>query len=271
MSRYKVAAENLGHVFGDEYTPAQIQQCIYKMWLHLFRMVCEIAQSQRKLRLENCREVMIFKDRKLILKAMSVGRPVIVLSGHYGNWEMAVNSFGIFGFRMGVIARALDNPYMHDWFKNYREHTGHSTVLKKGGYDEIVELMDHKGNLAMLCDQDAGTKGLFVNFLGRPASSFKSIALLAIEYKAFLSMGYARRLPDDFINARWARYEIGCEEIIDPLNLETTDEVREITEKYTQALERIVLQEPSQYFWVHKRWKSEPRKRNSMKQIADAA
>jgi KDO2-lipid IV(A) lauroyltransferase len=271
MSRYKVAAENLRLAYGDEMTAAEIHMTIYGMWTHLFRMVCEIAQSPRKLRLENCRESIIFKDRRRIMQAMSTGRPVIVLGGHFGNWEVSMSTFGIFGYRMGVVARALDNPYIHQWFLDYRELTGHQMVLKKGGYDEIVEIMDRKGFLGMLCDQDAGSRGLFVDFFGKPASTFKSIALLAMEYNAIMSMGYGRRLPDDFINSHWCKFEVGCEEIIDPLMITAKDEVREITVRFTNALETIVRRNPEQYFWIHRRWKSVPRTRSKSTGLADAA
>ena len=125
----------------------------------------------------------------------------------------------------------------------------------------MVEFLERRGNLALLGDQDAGKKGLFVPFFGSDASTFKSIALLAIQYRAVICVGYARRLPDDFRSSRWVRYELGCEEIIDPLEHDGPDAIREITVRYTAALERIVRLAPEQYFWVHRRWKSRPKER----------
>ena len=82
----------------------------------------------------------------------------------------------------------------------------------------------------------------------------KAIALLAIEYKAPIVVGYARRLGDEF------RYEVGCAELIDPSDWETQPEpVRYITQRYTAALERIIRESPEQYLWLHRRWKHQPR------------
>jgi Kdo2-lipid IVA lauroyltransferase/acyltransferase len=243
---------------------------IRDMWVHLFRMTAEVVQLPRKLALTNCREVIVFRNRKVVMEAIGTGRPLIVLGGHFGNWEVSAAQFGLFGIRMGVIGRELDNPHLHDWFARAREATGHRLYLKKGASDEMVQLLEAGGNLALACDQDAGHKGMFVDFFGRPASTFKSIALMAMQYDAIIVVGYALRLPDDFENSRWSRFEIGCEEVIDPRTIEARDELREITQRYTAALERIVHRAPEQYFWVHRRWKTAPDTRRQVRALRKA-
>jgi KDO2-lipid IV(A) lauroyltransferase len=184
-----------------------------------------------------------------------------VLSGHFGNWEMATAALGQFGFPAGVVARDFDNPYLHDWFARWRQATGHRLISKKGGAQDMIAFMENGGCLAMLADQDAGSRGLFVPFFGKPASTFKSIALLALQYRALICVCYSRRLDDDFENNHWVKYEAGCEEVIDPDDYDDADAVRQITERYTSALERAVELSPEQYFWVHRRWKSVPGQR----------
>lgn len=261
LTRYEVARQNIRQSFGDLYSDAEIDVMIYRMWVHLFRMVTEIVQLPRKLRLENCGEVMLYRNRDQSVQALCTGRPVIVLSGHFGNWEMATTIFGHFGFPLGVVARDLDNPYLHQWFQRFRRHTGHVLISKKGGGDQMVDFMENRGHLALLADQDAGPKGMFVEFFGRDASTFKSIALLAMQYRALICVGYAVRQPDDFDNHNWVRFELGCEDVIDPLDYEDADALRQITQRYTRALENAVRRAPEQYFWVHRRWKSQPRRR----------
>jgi KDO2-lipid IV(A) lauroyltransferase len=82
---------------------------------------------------------------------------------------------------------------------------------------------------------------------------------MAIEYRAILIVGYGLRLPDDFLRSRWARFEIGCEEVIDTAEYSGVDGMVEVTRRYTAALERAVRRAPDQYFWVHRRWKTLPR------------
>ncbi|HMB06627.1 MAG TPA: lysophospholipid acyltransferase family protein, partial [Isosphaeraceae bacterium] len=102
----------------------------------------------------------------------------------------------------------------------------------------------------------AGQNGLYVEFFGRPASTHKAIALLAIEHKAPVVVGYARRIGPGF------RYEVGCPEIIEPSEWTgTADDVRLLTQRYTSALETIIRRDPDQYLWLHRRWKHQPKKR----------
>ncbi|MEX2287085.1 MAG: lysophospholipid acyltransferase family protein [Planctomycetaceae bacterium] len=265
LTRYKVARDNLRTAFGSRYGEAETDAIIFRMWVHLFRMVVEMVQLPRKLRLYNCADVIDFRNRDATVRVMCTGRPVLVLCGHFGNWEMAISTFGIFGFPLGVVARDLDNPYLHAWFCRFRQATGHRLISKKGGGGEMVEFLERRGHLGLLADQDAGSRGLFVPFFGKDASTFKSIALLALQYRAYVCVGYARRLPDDWQNNRWVRYELGSEELIDPLEIDSDDPVRTLTERYTQALERAILRSPEQYFWVHRRWKSVPKRRGRRK------
>lgn len=258
LTRYDVAHENIKAAFPGRFSPAETEAIIRQMWVHLFRMVAETVQMSRKVVLENSREVIVFRNRKAAVAALSSGRPVLLLGGHFGNWETSAAAFGMFGFPLGVVARQLDNPYLHRWFLRAREEFGHKLILKRGGWEELVELLDKGGNVGLLGDQDAGRRGVFVEFFGRPASTFKSIALMALEYRALIVVGYGRRLPDDLYHARWARFEVGCEEVIDAAAIDATDPVREITERYTRALERAVRRSVEQYFWVHRRWKTAP-------------
>lgn len=265
-SRYYVAAENIRTALGKDLTDKEVESWIYRMWVHLIRLVVETVQLPRKLSLRNCREAVVFRDRQEVVRQLCTDRPVFFLGGHFGSWELSVAAFGLFGFPMGVVARKLDNPYLNDWFQKAREQTGHKLYLKQGGFDGMVELVQAGGHMALLVDQDAGRRGVFVDFFGKPASTFKSIALMALEYKAILVVGYGVRLPDDPLEASWVRFEIGCEEIIDTTQIVARDEVREITERFTKALERSILRAPEQYFWVHRRWKTDSVTRQKTKE-----
>lgn len=266
-TRYKVAHDNLRLAFADKYTDAEIEVMVYRMWVHLFRTVAEIVQSTRKLHIHSYRDAIQFADFTRTNEAVCSGRRVIMLGGHFGNWEIGTTLFGMWGFPMGIVARELDNPYLHDWFKRYREMTGHRLMMKSGGYDDMTSLLAKGGNLGMLCDQDAGPRGLFVDFFGRPASTFKSIALLALEYDALIIVGYSIRRPDQFEDSNWVKFEVGCEALIDPRTITSSDPVGEITQQYTAALERAICRAPEQYFWVHRRWKSEPKVRQKREPV----
>jgi KDO2-lipid IV(A) lauroyltransferase len=213
--------------------------------------------------LDNVVATIQFRNRADAVRALCSSRPVIVVSGHFGNWELAVSVFGLFGFRMGVVTRPLDNPYLQRWFLRVRRHTGHRLIAKKGGFDEMTALLRRGGVFAVLADQDAGSRGVFVDFFGRPASTHKAIALMALEFDALICVGYASRLDDEWSIDGLPRFELGCEAVIDPRDCTTGDPVRELTALYTNALERVIRRVPHQYFWVHRRWKSRPKSRRT--------
>ena len=267
-TRYGVARDNIRAAFPGRYDDSRIDRMVYRMWVSLFRMLTEIILLPRKLRLENVVDAVSFRNKADVVRALGSGRPVILLSGHFGNWEMAVSIFGLFGFRMGLVARELDNQYLNRWFLKFRKHTGHRPISKQGGGGEMTALLERHGCIALLGDQDAGASGLFVDFFGRPASTFKSIALLAMEYQALICVGYARRLENGTLPGGWPRFELGCEEVVDPLEFDSADALRQITQRYTSALERVVRRAPEQYFWVHRRWKSVPRSRTRREKLA---
>jgi KDO2-lipid IV(A) lauroyltransferase len=104
-----------------------------------------------------------------------------------------------------------------------------------------------------VADQDAGAKGLFVEFFGRPASTHKAVALLAMEYGANVLVVGTPKIAEPL------RYR--CE-IVDAFRAgdyaRRTDSVRAITERFTTGLEGIIRRFPEQYFWLHRRWKHQP-------------
>jgi KDO2-lipid IV(A) lauroyltransferase len=269
LSRYSVARENLGVAFGDRISDGEADRIIYGMWLHLFRMVCEMVQLPRRFRLSGCSDILEFERREDCVRTLCSGRPVLFLGGHFGNWEISVNTFGHFGFPMGVVARHLDNPYLHRWFKEFRESTGNSLILKHGAGSELSDIMQQGGMASLLCDQDAGRSGVFVNFFGRPASTFKSIALLALQYNALVVVGGAYRLPESAQkNCRWVRFSLATQDIIDPADFQGANGINELTQQFTTSLETLIRKAPEQYFWVHRRWKTSPDVRRRRREAA---
>jgi len=251
----QVGLENLKHAFGDLYNQEQRNDILRKVYDHFFMVIMEIVHTPRKVHLTNWRDWLTVENYVPSMdKRITADRPMILLTGHYGNWELAGYIFGLFGFPTVSVARILDNPFLERYVRKFREKTGQLLVPKRGGFDHEIEVLKNNGILSFLADQDAGQRGVFVEFFGRPASTHKVIALLAIEHQAPVVVGVARRIGPGF------RYEFRCEDVIDPADLTgTPDDVRILTQRYTSALERLIRQDPTQYLWLHRRWKSQPK------------
>jgi KDO2-lipid IV(A) lauroyltransferase len=251
-----VGMENLRLAFGDQYDEAARDAIIRGVYRHFSMMLMEILHIPRKLNITTWRHHITLLGHQTLVDRMLEGGPMIMVTGHFGNWEMAGFLFGVFGFPPNSVARTLDNPYLDSYLRSFRERTGQTLIPKDGGYDQMLEVLRSGRVLSFLADQDAGQNGLYVDFFGRPASTHKAIALLAIEHRAPVLVGYARRVGPGF------HYEVGCSALIEPDELTgTPDDVRLLTQLYTTALESAIRRDPDQYLWLHRRWKHQPKPR----------
>ncbi len=183
-------------------------------------------------------------------------RGAILVAGHYGNWEVVGYMLATMGFGTTTVARPLNNPYLYDYVLGVREEKGHKIVDKIGAMAQLPEVLEAKGAVGFTADQDAGKKGMFVDYFGRPASTYKSIGLLAMRYDVPVIVGFGRRLGYDF------RFHIDCQDVIYPADWKSADDpLRYITQRYTKAIENNVRGEPGQYLWLHRRWKTQPPER----------
>jgi KDO2-lipid IV(A) lauroyltransferase len=178
---------------------------------------------------------------------------MIMVTGHYGSFELVGYTMATLGFPSVAVARPLDNPYLNEFVMGVRERTGQSILYKKGATASMEDILAARGTLSFIADQDAGRKGLFVNFFGRPASTYKSIGLMAMQFGVPIVVGYGRRLEEAF------SFEMGVQRIIHPAEwADKPDPLTWITQEYTSTLEQIVRDAPEQYLWVHRRWKHRP-------------
>jgi KDO2-lipid IV(A) lauroyltransferase len=254
-----VAAENLRLAFPDlADKPAKVDRLVRGCYRHFTRMLVEIILMPRKLRVGNWRMYGTAQGAKPVVRGLMRERPLLIVTGHFGNWEIAGYMLGAFGFKTHAIARVLDNPYLERFLLKFREGTGQTIIAKKDDFDRLQDVMRNGGKVATLGDQDAGPRGVFVPFFGRPASTHKAVALMAIEFDAKMVVIGVPRLAEPM------NYAIVCEDEIDPRDYAgRSDAVKAITERYTSAIERLVRRHPEQYFWLHRRWKSQPAAKKS--------
>jgi KDO2-lipid IV(A) lauroyltransferase len=261
----KVGMDNLRLAFGDQYSEAERDAIVRGVYRHFCMMLMEILHIPRKLHPTTWRDRITLVGQAQVLDRLLDGGPLIMLTGHFGNWEMAGYLFGVFGFPPNSVARDLDNPHLDRFLRSFRERTGQKMIPKKGGYDQMLDVLRSGGVLSFLADQDAGERGMYVDFFGRPASTHKAIALLAIEHRAPVVVGYARRIGPGF------RYEVGCDAIIEPSEWTgTPDDARLLTQRYTTAIEAIIRRDPDQYLWLHRRWKHQPKPKKAKASVVPA-
>jgi KDO2-lipid IV(A) lauroyltransferase len=250
----QVALDNLRHAFPDRYTEAQRDRLVRNVYRHFCRVLVEIVHLPRVLHAENWRRYVTLENGERLVEGLTSDRPLLLVTGHFGNWEMAGFVLGCLGFRTYAIARTLDNPFLDAFLLRFRQKTGQTILSKNGDFERIQEVLQGGGVLATLADQDAGERGPFVDFFGRPASTHKAVALLALEHDARLLVAGVPRVAEPM------HYRVCIEDVIDPREYAgRPDAVRAITQRFTLGLERLVRRYPEQYFWLHRRWKHQPK------------
>jgi len=253
--RHKVTTENLLTAYPNA-TAAERRKIARDMWEHLFLMACEIAHVPRKIHETNFHRYVKFHRKPELVGYMLNQRPTVLVTGHYGNFEVAGYAAALLGFKLHTIARDLDNQYLHNFVNGFRGQKGQVIFPKDGSTGLIARVIEDNGILAVVGDQHAGPHGCWVKFMGRPASNYKSLAVLGLIGGAPLVVTYARRLEKPM------QFEIGINGIADPADLDPAIAgVRELTQWYNNRLEEVIRVDPCQYWWVHRRWKGEPAKR----------
>ncbi len=269
--RREIALANVQAAFPEvAKDPRATDQLVRGMFRHFCRAIAELILLPRKLHVTNWRKYLVLDHGAVTLPPLLTQRAVLVVTAHFGNWEMAGFALGLFGFRTYAIARVLENPYLERFALKFRQATGQTIIAKNDDFARLTEALRRGGKVATLADQDAGPRGVFVDFFGRPASTHKAVALMAIEFDAVMVvMGVPRvsradypQRPDYDPASELAPlfYAVRCADVIDPRDYAgDPNAVKAITARYTAALETLIREHPEQYFWLHRRWKHQPK------------
>ncbi|NLZ03980.1 MAG: lysophospholipid acyltransferase family protein [Phycisphaerae bacterium] len=247
------ALENLRASF-----PGQSEEWIWQTGRRSFEQIVmltiDVLFTPRLVKKYNWREYSRYKNAEHAKWLMQERKGLLMVTGHYSNFEITGYLMGLFGFDLYSIARPLDNKYLNRFLYGVRERRGQKIIDKKGAAELMPQIVARGSTLGFIADQDAGKKGVFVDFFGRKASTYKSIGLVALTYNLPIVVGYSRRVGNRFF------FEIGVTRIIFPQEwADKDDPLKWITAEYTKAIEAFVREDPTQYWWLHRRWKSRPR------------
>jgi KDO2-lipid IV(A) lauroyltransferase len=260
--RRRVVRENLRQAF-PEWDAPRCRQVAEEMWEHLLLMVVEIAHAERVIRVTTWRRHLRIDGMERMLRLLWADRPKVILSGHFGNFELAAFLFGVFGLKIYSVARTLDNPYLDRFVTRFRESRGQKILPKKGSAPDVSEVLEQHGALGLLGDQSAGPRGCWVDFFGRPASVHKAIPVFALVSRAPVLVCSATRCGGLF------DFDMRLEGVADPdAGDAATADLVSLAQWYTDVLERSIRRAPGQYWWVHKRWRPRQEPTRARRRVA---
>jgi KDO2-lipid IV(A) lauroyltransferase len=203
------------------------------------------------LTVDNMSNWVTFEGLENYEKALAKKKGILFYTGHFGNWELLAACFGLKNIRVSIIYRALDNPILEDFVAWFRSFTGHKVVPKGGASKRIIELLKKNEMMGILIDQNVSWReGAFVDFFGRPASTSRRFAELALKTGAAVVPAFIIRVSD-------GKYRIVIHKEVEIIRSGDEEKDRfDNTQKFTGVIEDMVRQYPDQYFWIHQRWKT---------------
>lgn len=253
-TRKKVAFDNLLQVFGVEKSKREIRQLLRRNYHHFGRVMMEFARIPilnpanllKRVSKQNIKHIQDLIDRQ---------RGLLILSGHFGNWEYLAATVAQIHPPLYCVFKQQKNLAVDTIIKQYRTELGLMPLKIKGGAAKgVLQAFKQKQMVLMLLDQDAGNNGIFLDFLGKPASTVTGPAQIAIKYRVPVIMAFGIRGDNGFI-------QIHLHEFPDISQFSDDEQgVRQFLVAYNQILEKYIRQYPEQWLWLHKRWRTKPPK-----------
>jgi len=247
----EVVRRNLEFAYGPELTPRERERIARAVFANFLRFAWELAELLL-LPLSLIKRRVVFLGVENMEAALARGKGVISIAAHAGNWEYTVLGYGLQFGAVAVVARELAHPLAHRLARRLRERGGNWMVNKQRALRDILAHLQRNRIVGIVIDQNTSSKeGLLVDFFGRPARTTPVAALLARHREVPVVPSLSRRLAD-------GRHLLV---FFPAIPMVKTDDPEADIQRHLQEQNRIieawVRAEPSQWLWLHRRWKNQ--------------
>ena len=242
--RKRVALINLKVAF-PEKTNYERKQILKKCYMHFGMLVSEFLRLP-KLNKSNISNIikLDFNTKKIL----DNNRPGIIMTGHFGNWEMFLPVLGYNNYKVSGVAQVQKNKAGQKFFSWLRECPNTNIILKKSSIKSISNTLDTQNHLILISDQYAGSKGTENIFFNHLTSTPKGAAIFHSKKNVPIILIFI------FMNTDYS-YSIYSKELISKNEKGNQKlDIADINQIYNKELEKIIVQNPEQYFWFHKKW-----------------
>lgn len=244
--------DNLQMAFNEHFTTSQCAEICKSSFINVGKTCVEFLRFP-KFNTENIWREVTVEGADNLQTALKKGKGAIVFLPHFGNWELLSLVYGVLiPDRAKAIAFPLKNDLLNAYVWRHREQMSLKLIPRNRAIRETLRALKNNEAVGFFADQNAGPEGVFVDFLGKPASAARAPAVLALKTEAPLIFSLSIRQPDD-------RHYIY---ISDPIYVEPSDDPERDVEVYTtqmlKQLEAYIYKYPEQWLWLHNRWKTQP-------------
>ncbi|MCO5252084.1 MAG: lysophospholipid acyltransferase family protein [Candidatus Kapabacteria bacterium] len=246
--RKKITFDNIKTAF-PEYTEERIQEILVGSYHNLGITMMELLAFPY-LKIEGLRQYMKYENEDLFRQIHSCGKGMILLSGHYGNWEMLACTAGAFSkIPITIVVKPQRNKFIDHYLNQYRTMYGNSVVPMSKAAKSMIKAIKNNEAIALLVDQSAdASKDIFVEFFGRKAVTYEAPASLALRLNVPIIIGFAVRTSDFTYNVELIELKH------DDLSNDSIG-IAELTKRHVAILENMIRKHPHLWAWQHNRWK----------------
>ena len=245
--RDRLAMKNLRLTF-PEKPPSDLRRILDECWRHFGRELLAFLRYQR-MTLEELAERCPFVNAHYLEEARARGNGVVVISAHYGGWEVAGLAVMSLLENVRTVARPLDNRYLERDLAKTRAKTGAEVIDRRKAARPLLRALSENGVVVLLPDQSVlPREGVLVPFLGRPAWTTPAPAKLALRQQSTIVFAFC--IPHG------TRHRLEFEEPIrvDRLTEEERDPAA-LTTRINEVISRRIAAQPELWLWMHDRWK----------------
>ena len=243
---------NLTIAYGGEKSKAEIAAMAREVWVNLGKSGAEFAIKMGQEKPDAFFQDLEVTGNEYLQEAMQKGRGILGLISHMGCWEGTALGLPMLGIPAYAIGKKLGNEKLNTLLFESRGKKGVPTLARGSSYKTILRVLSENNLIGILIDQDTEVRGIFVDFFGKPAYTPIGAAMLAMDSGApVLPMFYVKK-PDD-------TYAFIIEKEI-PLVMtgNRRQDMEENTRRFHAVIEKYIKKYPTQWVWMHNRWKTTP-------------
>ncbi|MFH1220744.1 MAG: lysophospholipid acyltransferase family protein [Candidatus Eisenbacteria bacterium] len=242
----RIALVNLRLIYGRAAPDKEIRRIARRAFINLGKFAYDVVNLNR-VAPQGLARIIEVTGLDNLDRALDRGKGVILLSGHVGNWELMAAYLSRAGYPLNVLATRLKDSRLDQLIAGLRRNVGIAVLERSGGLKAALRCLNRGEILGILIDQDTSVESVLVDFLGRPTKTAVGPVKLASRTGAAI-VPLAMLMTDN------GHYRI---EVKEPLVVSGQEAslVNDV-ERCSKAVETFIRAEPSQWVWMHRRWKS---------------
>ena len=246
----KIALVNLDLAFENKITIEEKNNIVKKCYKNLLFNLADFVKNQGASKNEILEKV-TFKNEQVLVNALNNNKKIIIVTAHYGNWELLSLSIAAKFTPISIVGRDLDSKVMNTILSKNREQFDIELLSKTGAMKGMVKSLKNNRPIGLLVDQNTSNNdGILIDFFGKKARHTPSAALLSKKFNALIIPAFIS--TNDNMN-----YEVNFYEEIKTNDITEDEYVEKCVQLQADITQKIIENKPDEWFWLHKRWKNQ--------------